>query len=79
MLKVVIKTWAKEIGRKEEEDINDILMEIDDLDRKEEHSLLSIDERDKRKNLKLMLSNKLHIEAISWKQKTRVKWIEDGG
>jgi len=50
-------------------------MEIDDLDRKKEHSLLSIDERDTRKNMKLMLSNKLHMEAISWKQKAREKWI----
>lgn len=77
LLKAEIKSWAKETGRKEEEGISDILIEIDDLDRKEENLLLFTEDREK-KNMKLMLSNKLHMEAISWKQIVRKKWIKDG-
>lgn len=47
--KAEIKSWANETGRKEEDDISDILVEIEELDWKEESLLLSADDRKKRK------------------------------
>lgn len=44
--------------------INDLLAELDFLDKREGSGLLSNAEREKRNNLKLELASKLHLETI---------------
>lgn len=66
------------IGKREEECINDILTEIDVLDIKEEGCSLSITNKERKNSLKSNLAHRLHMEAISWKQKFGEKWLKDG-
>lgn len=63
---------------KEQTRINDLLYELVDLDHFEATMGLNFDDRDKRNVLKVELVNKMHWEAISWKQKAREKWIREG-
>lgn len=77
-LKPEIRTWAKVTSKKEEEYVNEILQEIDLLDRKEEISVLSPADWEKKNVLKTDLANRLQMEATPWKQKSRKKWIKDG-
>lgn len=68
-LKQEIKTWVN-VNSKKEECINDILLEIDFLERNEKDSILFAADRDKRNTLKSDLANRLQMEATSWKQKS---------
>lgn len=77
-LKSEIKKWTKEVGLKEEMWITDLMDELADLDHIEAEFPLNADDKDNRNLLKVELTNKIHLEAISWKQKAREKWIQEG-
>lgn len=77
-LKQEIKKWTKDVGKKEENRINELMQEMDTLDSFESKSMLTADLNEKRNNLRLELANRLHMEGISWKQKVKEKWIKDG-
>lgn len=64
-------------GRAEELEIRSIITEIEIMDNAEGTSGLTDSDREKRTLLKLNLANKLNMEAISWKQKSREKWLKD--
>lgn len=63
---------------KEFGNINDLMTELDDFDLLEGEGGLTIDDTEKRNNIRLELAHKLNLEAISWKQKVREKWLKDG-
>lgn len=54
------------------------MTELDFLENAEGNLGLSIIGRERKNNIKLEFSNKLNMEVISWKQKTREKWLKDG-
>lgn len=68
-LKDEIKSWTKEVGKTEENGINDLMTDLDFLENMEGTIGLSNADRERRNGLKLELTDKLHLEAISWKQR----------
>lgn len=62
----------------EESNIHSLMTELDFLENAEGNLGLSIIGRERKNNIKLEFSNKLNMEVISWKQKTREKWLKDG-
>ncbi|XP_022850571.1 uncharacterized protein LOC111372446 [Olea europaea var. sylvestris] len=77
-LKGDLKRWnEKEVGdvnwRK-----NQCTLEIEKLDRKEECRGLGGDERERHQELRGDLERLVEMEEISWRQKSRVKWLREG-
>lgn len=62
---------------KEEACINNLLREIEALDKKEGDGVLSPDEVARRKSFRMDAANRLHMEEISWRQKVREKWLKE--
>lgn len=76
-LKNKIEEWRIEEG-KIERTISDNLKEIELLDLKEMEGNIGENGRERRENIKKVLTLNMHLEAISWKQKVREKWLCEG-
>ncbi|XP_021891901.1 uncharacterized protein LOC110810135 [Carica papaya] len=77
-LKEEITVWVKEVDRVENGLISDLMKENGILDKQDGELGLSATDRERRNNLKLELASKLNLEAISWKQNGREKWLKEG-
>lgn len=66
-LKQEIKKWTKDVGMKEENRINELMQEMDVLDRMESNSRLTAEINEKRNNLRLELASRLHKNRVAQK------------
>ncbi|XP_021890901.1 uncharacterized protein LOC110809397 [Carica papaya] len=76
-LKLEIKKWAKEEDGRSDRILNDNLEELRKLEHLEMDGLLREGGRGRRGELKLEIAAKMNLEAISWRQKTRERWIKE--
>lgn len=53
------------------------LKEIEEIDKMEEEWFLSVTDLGRREFLKGEVVNKMHMEAILWKQKARERWLKE--
>lgn len=78
VLKEAIRKWTTEEKEKENEAIENVLKNIEDLDTREGEEGLSMDEAERREALKVDLARNLNLEEISWRWKSREKWLKEG-
>lgn len=77
-LKNEIKIWTKEVGDKLKENTRAYINELAELDLREMEGHLCAAERERREAVKKELTHNMNLEAISWRQKVREKWLKDG-
>ncbi|XP_010253034.1 PREDICTED: uncharacterized protein LOC104594458 [Nelumbo nucifera] len=76
-LKGKLKEWnSNQFGRIEERK-STLISRIEEIDRREEEGQMGMEEKE-RTNLKKELEATLLREEISWKQKSRERWIKEG-
>lgn len=63
-LKAEINKWTKDEGLKEEKKINDLMQELDEMDKKDDEGL-TLDEGEKREILGMEIANRLLMEEVS--------------
>ncbi|CAN0922514.1 Transposon TX1 uncharacterized 149 kDa protein [Linum grandiflorum] len=78
ILKGKLKCWNRDVFRRVDKEIEQNLIEVDSLDKKEERGELSEDDRRQRINIKCYLDKLWRWEEISWKQKAKENWLKVG-
>jgi hypothetical protein len=78
LLKLDLKQWNVEVFGNVNAKKNEILSCIQDLDRVEEQRRLSSKERLSHQQYKTEYRNLLFLEEITWWQKSRVTWLQEG-
>ena len=73
-----IKEWAKVNFGDWRSQKSTILVDIQELDRKEEGAKLSVEEGKKSQSLIEEFHKKLREEKIRWRQRARCKWLKEG-
>lgn len=71
-VKIASKKRARDEEGRSEEDLTKCMKDIDDIDRLDGEGNLV--ERDRER----LVAFKLNLEAISWRQKAREKWLKEG-
>lgn len=78
ILKAKIKKRMREEEGKAKECTNKILKGLEKINTKEGEWELTENDLDRRELLIREVANKIHIEEISWKQKTGERWLKEG-
>ena len=77
-VKEELKKWNKEVFRDIKLRKYKLLDSVDALDVKEKSDGLSSDEIDQRREAREELARVLHMEEVSWRQKSRALWLRKG-
>lgn len=76
-MKEKIKSYIKEVDEVDEIPINNLMKELDFLDKVDMTCAYPL-QIETKNNLKLELVSKLNLKAIYYKYKAREKWIKEG-
>lgn len=78
VLKEEIKKWASEEEGKIERRVSDNFKELTELDSKDAVEGLDEEDRATREAIKGEIATFMNMKKISWRQKTREKWLKEG-
>ncbi|XP_026450589.1 uncharacterized protein LOC113350671 [Papaver somniferum] len=77
-LKEKLRVWNKEVFKHTHTRLNDILTEIQELDNMSEDGVLSEEDKHNIIYLKSEFEKTAQMEEISWKIKSKTKWLQEG-
>lgn len=77
-VKEKMKAWSKETFGHAAKIMQDLLQNIEDFDIKNDHGVLSDEERRKWEDVKQKYGEWSTREAIKWKQRAKEQWLKEG-